>query len=281
MKNDSASLPTTACGQRRTSSSLSSTAFGLWPTASIIVASHKPYRMPDDPMYLPIQVGAAGKESIGFQRDDEGDNISSRNPSFCELTGLYWAWKNLKADYIGLVHYRRHFAGKLFGCKWSRIITGEQLEQILKDYPAILPKKRHYYIETNYSQYSHAHHAQDLDVTRNIIAELYPGYLEAFDTVMNSRSCHIFNMFIMRYDLFSAYCDWLFDILFELESRLDFSSYSAYDGRVFGFVAERLLNVWIEKNNIQYKEMPYVFMEKQNWVKKAFAFLKRKLSAGD
>lgn len=251
------------------------------PRTSIIIATHKPYRMPSDSIYLPIQVGAAGKESIGFQRDDEGDNISSRNPSFCELTGLYWAWKNLKTDYVGLVHYRRHFSCKFFGSKWSRIITGEQLEQILKDYPVILPKKRHYYIETNYSQYSHAHHAQDLEVARDIIEELYPDYSEAFDAVMNRRSCHIFNMFIMRYDLFCAYSDWLFCILFELESRLDISSYSAYDSRVFGFVAERLLNVWIEKNNILYKELPYVFMEKQNWVKKAFAFLKRKLSAGD
>lgn len=75
----------------------------------IIVATHKAYRMPTDKMYIPIQVGAIGKDSIGYQRDDTGDNISILNPFFCELTGLYWAWRNIDADYIGLVHYRRLF----------------------------------------------------------------------------------------------------------------------------------------------------------------------------
>ena len=55
----------------------------------IIVATHKPYHMPDDPMYLPVQCGAAGKESIGYQRDDEGDNISYQNETLSELTALY------------------------------------------------------------------------------------------------------------------------------------------------------------------------------------------------
>ena len=81
-------------------------------TVKIIVASHKPYEMPSDPIYLPLHVGAAGKESIGYERDDSGENISDLNPNFCELTGLYWAWKQLKEDYIGLVHYRRLFAMK-------------------------------------------------------------------------------------------------------------------------------------------------------------------------
>ena len=99
----------------------------------IIVATHKPYKMPDDEMYLPVHVGAAGKDSIGYQRDDEGENISSKNPYFCELTGLYWAWKNLNADYIGLAHYRRHFSnGKKSGDKKERVIKQAELEIQLK-----------------------------------------------------------------------------------------------------------------------------------------------------
>ena len=87
------------------------------PIVKILVASHKEYRMPDDSIYLPLHVGAEGKVDadgqpldLGWTKDNTGDNISRLNPGFCELTGLYWAWKNLKADYIGLVHYRRHFS---------------------------------------------------------------------------------------------------------------------------------------------------------------------------
>ncbi|UNT93535.1 DUF4422 domain-containing protein [Allobaculum sp. Allo2] len=58
-----------------------------------MVAAHKPYPMPDDPLYLPVQAGAKGKDSIGFARDDQGDSISSANPYLSELTALYWAWK--------------------------------------------------------------------------------------------------------------------------------------------------------------------------------------------
>ena len=80
----------------------------------ILIAMHKPYWHPDDPVYMPIHVGKKGKASIGLPGDDTGDNISDRNPAYCELTGVYWAWKNLKADYVGLVHYRRYFTHKGF-----------------------------------------------------------------------------------------------------------------------------------------------------------------------
>ncbi len=245
----------------------------------LVVATHKQYTMPDDEIYLPVHAGAAGKESLGYVGDDTGDNISDRNKNYCELTALYWAWKNLDADYIGLVHYRRHFTAKgAAGGKFDRILTGEQLEKLLGNTDVIVPVPRNYYIETNYSQYAHAHHAVDLDTTRQILLEKHPAYVDAFDTSMNSTVGHRFNMFIMKRDRFDAYCSWLFDVLFELEGRLDISEYSAYDSRVFGFVSERLLDVWLNANGISYIEQPYIFMEKQNWLTKGMAFLKRKFT---
>ena len=238
----------------------------------IIVAAHKPNRMPEDAAYLPVQVGAAVKSSLGeWQRDDEGENISAHNANWCELTGLYWAWKNLKADAIGLVHYRRHFKGA------HGIASGEELAKALEGVDAILPKKRNYFIETNYSQYVHAHHAIDLETTRQIIDERYPAYLAAYDRTMKRTSGHRFNMFVMRRDLVDRYCIWLFDVLFELERRLDISSYSAYDARVFGFVSERLLDVWLETNGVRFAEFPVLNLESQHWPQKILAFLKRKV----
>lgn len=244
----------------------------------IIVATHKKYWMPSDSMYLPVHVGAKGKESIGYQRDDEGDNISEKNANYCELTGLYWAWKNLDAEYIGLAHYRRHFSNRSkSGDKTRRVITKGELEEKLKKTDVLLPTPRNYWIESNYSQYVHAHHAIDLDTTKQILEEKYPEYVKAWDECMKKTSGHRFNMFIMKKDKFNAYCKWMFDVLFELENRLDISSYNKNDSRVFGFVSERLLDIWLQTNNVDYMNTSYIFMEKQNWLKKGSSFLMRKL----
>ncbi len=246
----------------------------------IIVAAHKPYWMPADAAYLPLQVGAAGKPKLGWACDDSGDNISEKNACYCELTGLYWAWKNLDCAALGLVHYRRHFCLKRFTKNRGNILTGLQAAALLAEADVLVPARRHYWIETNYSQYAHAHHAVDLDVTRQIITERFPEYLKTFDAVMKRTSGHRFNMFIMKWELASRYCTWLFEILFELEKRLDISDYNANDRRVFGFVAERLLDVWLETNGIRYREIPYMFLENQHWLKKGAAFVLRKLKGG-
>ena len=241
----------------------------------VAVASHKPYGIPADPVYLPLQVGAAGRPTIsGFVRDDVGENISARNASWCELTGLYWAWKNLDDDALGLVHYRRHFKGA------RGVATGAELSALLEGHDAILPKPRNYFIETTYSQYAHAHHAQDLDEVRRILAEREPESVSAFDAVMKSTKGHRFNMFVMKRPAFRAYCEWLFRVLFELERRLDISSYSAYDARVFGFVGERLLDVWLAGTpagrGVRVAELPVLHLESQHWPRKIVAFLRRK-----
>lgn len=92
-------------------------------------------------MYLPVQVGAEGKTDLGYTRDNTGENISSKNPSFCELTGLYWAWKNLDADYIGLVHYRRHFGEKTKE-PLKGVLSSQQLHPLLGKYKILCAKEK-------------------------------------------------------------------------------------------------------------------------------------------
>ena len=244
----------------------------------IVVATHKKYRMPEDQLYVPVQVGAEGKDDIGFVQDNTGDNISLKNPNYCELTGLYWAWKNLDAEYLGLVHYRRYFKGNHRGRdKWEKIARKDELTKRLEQVSVLLPKARNYLIDTNYGQYVHSRHAQDLDITKNIIEEKYPEYIPAWDRCMKSRKVHLCNMMVMRRDFLDRYCEWLFDILFELEGRLDISSYSRDDARVFGLVSERLLDVWIQTNNVEYEELPVVYMEKQHRLKKYTNFVLRRV----
>ena len=157
--------------------------------------------MPSDSVYLPLQVGAEGKPDLGYVKDNTGDNISAKNPNYCELTGLYWAWKNLHTDYIGLVHYRRYFTRKekhSIKEKRHRILTGQDWQLLLSHQPLVVPDKRRYYIETIQSHYNHAHHREGLDLTEQIIREKYPEYLPAFTTVMNRTWAHMFNMFVIN-----------------------------------------------------------------------------------
>ena len=243
----------------------------------ILVATHKGYWMPEDNVYLPLHVGRDGKQDLGYVGDNTGENISNKNANYCELTGLYWAWKNLDCEYIGLCHYRRYFSKKSIGKdKKADILHKDDYEKLLQKYDVLLPIKRNYYIETVRSQYEHAHNKCDLDEVEKIVQELYPEYSESFTKVMNRTKLHILNMFVMKKDNFEEYCQWLFDILFELEKRIDITSYNQYEARVFGFVSERLFNVWLEKQSLKSCEVPVVFLEKQNWGKKIFEFLKRK-----
>lgn len=246
----------------------------------ILVATHKAYWMPEDDVYLPLHVGSEGKQDLGFVGDNTGDNISEKNPNFCELTGLYWAWKNLQCDYIGLCHYRRYFCAGSHGndveSKHKAILHRADYEKLLQQYDVILPKKRNYYIETVRSQYEHAHNKGNLDEVEHIIVEKCPEYSEAFTKVMNRTKLHILNMFAMKKELFDEYCAWLFDILFELEKRIDISQYNQYEARVFGFLSERLFNVWLEKNRLKIYEAEVMNLEDINWVKKILAFIYRK-----
>lgn len=257
----------------------------------VVIATHKPYRMPDASIYFPLHVGAAGKRdsngkkmNFGYAQDDIGDNISEKNNSFCELTGLYWAWKNLDADYIGLVHYRRYFCVSVKNRdSFGNVLNDEEIGKLVPRYKVIVPKKRNYHIETLYSHYAHTHYAEHLDITREIVAQKYPEYLDNFDGVMKRKKGYMFNMMIMQRTLLDEYCSWLFDILFELEKKVDASQFSFYQGRFFGRVSEIIFNVWlayqIETKRLSKKdivELPCIYMEKIDWWKKVSSFLKAK-----
>ena len=247
----------------------------------IVVATHKEYEMPKSDIYIPVHVGAKGKNSISnYQRDDTGDNISEKNPYFCELTGLYWAWKNLDADYIGLAHYRRHFTAtkklpKDISGRISKAINKEEINTLL-NYDIILPQKRKYYIENLYDHYKHTLYIENLDETGRIIEEKYPEYMQEFNKLHKRTSAHMFNMFIMKKEVLNEYCTWLFDILFELEKRTDISKYDSFHARFFGRISELLLDIWINTNGLEYVEEKVMDIEKVNWFKKGKSFLMAK-----
>lgn len=223
---------------------------------TIYVVAHKKYREIDSPLYKTIQVGPK-KELIRMDVvcDNSGDNIAEKNPYYCELTALYWMWKNDNVSkYIGLCHYRRFFSKKKFSKNRDYYLTNDDIEQILKEYDIIIPKRR-FMKNTVRNQYwmpnSESAFEKDYLLLEELIKEEYPDYYQDFLNFSNGKSIFYANMFVMRKELMDEYCSWLFDILNKMESKINITGYTVQQQRVYGYLAERLFNVWVIHNNLR------------------------------
>lgn len=233
----------------------------------IYVITHKVFddSIVDKVHYKILHVGKNRECKEEYLRDDTLNNISAKNQHYCELTGQYWIWKNgteSPDDLTGLVHYRRYFTTELEDFLYTyldirpKILKYSAIEDSLSTYDIILPKRVKIY-RTVGEFYSDLHDGSDLDITREVIAEIYPEYLSTYDYVMNAHSFYYGNMLICRKKLFDQYSEWLFDIMFELEKHLDlYKEGNSYQARVIGFISERLLQVWVSYNNLKVKEYP-------------------------
>ncbi len=224
----------------------------------IYVCTHKSYDFPKDPIYVPLQVGRALKEDLGYIGDNLGDNISDKNPYYSELTGMYWAYKNDRdSDIKGLCHYRRYLMNDDY-----RLWSEEDLKEILfKDNPVDLITTK--LIRLNYSYYdafSVDHNGRDLDVLSDVVKQMHPDMYGIYDEVVHDCYTYFGNMIICRRELFDQYAKWLFEILFEVEKRIDPSGYDGYTKRVYGFLSEVLLLVYIRSNRLKVKECKVAMM---------------------
>lgn len=248
----------------------------------IYVVSHKHYDFPESEIYQPIQVGNAASISPSSLRDNVGENISRKNPYYCELTALYWIWKHSTEDVIGLAHYRRYFKGNetdlIF--KGQSIISKTDVENALDKYDIIVSKPRIYFPFTIRGHYCKAHIKNDLVHLDNVIKEFYPNYIESYNAVFSGYNASLYNMFVGKKNILDEYCSWLFDLLSKLEVRINYAEYDDYQKRVFGFLAERLFNVWLHyhKGNIKIKKVSAINIEGENYFSKLIGLLKRQFS---
>lgn len=256
----------------------------------IFVSCDKDSYVPNNPYLYPVQVGSAlaKKRFDGMFHDDEEDNISEKNRSYCELTAQYWAWKNQDADYYGFFHYRRYMCfdesledDDIYGNVLADKITDETLKklsiepEVMKEYitshDAVVVKLRKLLSEnTVYSEYgvSNVQHKEDLDAVVDIIKRKYPEFVPAMEKYFASHEAHDCNMLIMRKDIFNDYCTWLFDILEESEKVIDTTYFNVQEYRVFGFLAERLCGLYFTYLKIQgtynIGEVPKVLFKNTN-----------------
>lgn len=228
---------------------------------------------------FPIQVGSILSDKLleDMLHDHIGENISELNYSFCELTAIYWAWKNLdkldNPEYIGLFHYRRHFAF-WDNIEESSVVTPWYFDELNDDYinharlqddnivrliskydlivPIMLPQENGL---SNRDQYANYHNIDDLDMTIEILLHKYPEYQDVVNEYLKLKKTHFFNMGVMRIDIFNQYAEWLFDILFDVNNNIDMKYYSKTESRVIGYLAERLTSIFFLKlqKDQQYK----------------------------
>lgn len=240
----------------------------------IYVITHKDF---DDEIvpkqnYMILHVGTNRNIKTDYQRDDTNINISFKNPNYCELTGLYWIWNNDDAEedaITGLVHYRRFFCTRKDYLKYyylnkmpvplsEKFIKG-QLEKV----DLILPVSVKSYHNVEYV-YNYFHLKEDLEIVDSVIKSVCPDYRGAFNKVMKSHHYYYANMMICQYRILRTYSKWLFSVMDEIEQYIDVNKYQdPYQKRVFGFISERLLQVWIEKNRLKVREYPVFNTEKR------------------
>lgn len=231
----------------------------------VYVMTHKKYDQLKkylDDSYVFMQLGSAINPRINeyLTDDHKTDSISHKNPYYSELTGLYHIYKHTTDRFVGLIHYRRFFSGKRFSIFSYKALTGRQIEKHLLNHDIILPKKTRFRMSL-YENYKHNHYIKDIELTRSVIEKLYPNYLKSFNQHMQGKKAYIANMFIGKKDIIDQYSKWLFDILFELEKLVDISSYDTYQKRIYGFISERLFNVWLDNHILKIKEIPIITTE--------------------
>lgn len=255
------------------------------------------------PLFFPIKCGAELADfPLDMPGDNIGDNISCRRDRYSELTVLYWAWKNLEADYYGLFHYRRYYAfsdhdfshllDAIIEPKGQGIVVEPEMDSKTIDFLGLDEKTMrpiieaydvitHPYIDVRKIEglgYSSAldckeqnlflHNPADIIKMKRVVHELYPEYDPYVEKYYSAPYAKWYLLFIMKKELFHPMCKWLFDIVFELEKRIDYSNYSAQQERAVGYFAEDLVGIYFlklfEDTAVKVKYLPLVlFLDTQ------------------
>ena len=215
----------------------------------IYTMTHRAFQCPEDEIYIPLHVGRRNAEDLGYQGDDMGENISELNPYYGELTGLYWIWKNeTDADVIGICHYRRYFLTDS-----ECLMVQEDYEAALADCDVLISELLPCSHRNNWESYANTHNISDMRAVGDALRKLYPGDYPAFCEVMEKETCCFGNLMVTSRGRFNEYCSWLFSIFDLASKKIDVSGYDAYHKRVYGFLSEMLLYVWIIARGYRWK----------------------------
>lgn len=230
---------------------------------SIYVVTHKDYpEIKDDDCYQPICV--SGKyNNHRYVSELYGNNIAYLNDKINECTALYWIWKNTKEKIVGLNHYRRYFYRGIINDR-ADILSSYEICQIMNEYDMILPLDEGFNITVEEQLINTIPDKEiakcGINLIREGIIDKQPDYLTAFNEVMSSYNFYRCNMFITSREILNQYCEWLFSFLIDAAEQIDVSETDEYSKRTIGFLAERMLTVWLRKNPQRIKVVPYLLL---------------------
>lgn len=221
----------------------------------IYIVSHKPCSIPSDDVMTPIHVGRATSpykdEMSWMQGDDTGDNISSKNSSYCEMTAHYWIWKNVHdTEYVGICHYRRFFAADL---------SENNINDVMADADVLLVEPS-WHIDSVYSYFSKFMGAENMTILSMVMKKRFPEYFKTLEKICDGIKFHPFNMLLCRKGLFDDYCQWMFTILEECEKYIKPASYTNAR-RALAYMAELLTGVYFVHRQLRIKSVPYYKIE--------------------
>jgi len=267
----------------------------------LITFFHKPYFYISDDVNIPMHVGrAVALEKVKDENisnddlrwlmentlgDDMGNNISELNRYFCEMSGIYWCWKNYdkigNPEYIGFQHYRRLFANN----RGYKNLSSELLSYINKYDFITIPLRYDKISNREHYNKSEFHISSDLDIATSIAQKHDAYYANNLIEYLDKNQGFFLNMFIMKKELFFEYCNTIFPILLETHSKINYEGRSIDQNRSIGFLAERLTGAYLYqkiKEDMKNKPLKFVYINEKgkiingfniNWSKKARRWL--------
>ena len=224
---------------------------------SIYVVTHKEYALPEDDLYKPITVGDYRHE--GWECDSTGDDIACLNGKINECTAMYWVWKNSTAATVGINHYRRYFYNNEFKCR-ENMLDESRIGKLLNDHDLIA-----YHGQVPNGMTVEEEMCSTLDdevykIARDILLEEMrlhqPEYTEALNRAFAGHDCYYCNMLVAPKGIYDKYCEWLFSFLIPAAERMDVNGLDANNRRVMGFLAERMLTVWLSEQDYRVAALP-------------------------
>ena len=219
--------------------------------------------------YAALQAGASAYADIGCLKDNTENNISDLNVFINEITGLFWIWKNTNDDYVGLCHYRRFLTTDTDNSyAFEKIVTDQQVKELLKSYDILIGKavffgmtQKELLINDCDENLAHL----GLMITERYLSEIQPDYLESFNYVWTQSIIWRSHLFITRHYVFNAYCSWLFSFFIEATKEViqaaALEEQEKSSKRLMGYIGERMLSVWLYKQNLRIKELSIMQIE--------------------